>query len=172
MPTSTKENTLIFLSLLIIYLGIYTLTSSSSVAGSSSELRWAGFFSVTLGVFSLLTLLFGHADNGAVPAGTAGGRWGNIYLITAGVALVASAFFNYKLAISLPGGTLKTVVLGNIAAHVGLLLAYFSNFGASESRFNALRTGLGSSTTPVYTPLVPVTPGLGLTSPRLPMRAR
>jgi len=172
MPTSTKENTLIFLALLITYFGVYLLSQSSSAAGSSSEARWAGFFSVTLGIFSLLTLLFGHADNGAVPAGTQGGSWGNVYLVTAGVALAASAFFNYKLVLSLPTGTLKYVVYANIVAHVVLLLSYFMNFGAAESRFNAIRNGFTAAGTPVYTPGVPMTPGLGMTSPRLPVRAR
>jgi hypothetical protein len=175
MPTSTKENVLIFMALLITYFGVYLLAQSGSVGAQTTDARWAGFFSVTLGIFSLLTLLFGHTDSGAVPAGTSGGRWGNVYLITAGVALAASAFFNFKLFRSLPKGTLKYVVMANIAAHVVLLLSYFMNFGAAEQRLNAARGGLGLGTapTPVYTPLVaPVTPGLGMISPRLPVRAR
>lgn len=173
MSTSTKENTLIFLALLIIYFGSYLLSQSASLAGSTSDARWAGFFSVTLGVFSLLTLLFGHADNGAIPVGAYSGRGGNMYLITAGVALAASAFFNYKLVRSLPNGTLKYVVYANVAAHVILLLAYFVNFGTVEARFNAVKGGLGLNGTPTYAPLnTPMTPGMGMSSPRLPVRTR
>lgn len=170
MPTSTKENTLIFLALLITYFGVYLLAQSGTI-GQKSDARWAGFFSVTLGVFALLTLLFGHANTGAVPAGTPGGAWSNVYLVTAGAALAASAYFNYKLVRDLGDGTLKWVVYANIAAHVALLFSYFMNFGTVETRLASLRGNFVP--TPAYTPLVPQTPALGLGgSPRLPVRAR
>ena len=167
MPTSTKENTLIFLALLIIYFGVYLLSQSASLAGSTSDARWAGFFSVTLGVFALLTLLFGHSNGTVASVGTSSG---SVYLMTAGVALLASAFFNFKLFRSLEKNTMtRYVVLANVAAHVVLLLAYFMNFG-TEARLGAYR--FSNSNTPVYAPAVPSTPGLGMTSPRLPVRAR
>ena len=168
MASSTKENVLIFIALVITYLGIYLLTQANTLGVNSSDARWAGFFSVTLGVFVFLTLLFGHADNGAVPAGTPGGQWGNAYSIVAVAALVASAFFNFKVARQLPNGNLRYVVYGNIVAHVLLILAYFVNLDGATKRFQNLRFG----NSPNNTTYVPSTPAMGLTSPRLPVRAR
>lgn len=141
MATSGKENMLILLALVITYLGVYLLSVSGDlVAAEQSDARWAGIFSVTLGVFTLLTLLFGHASSGAVPVGTAGGDWGNIYLLVAGVALAVSAYYNFRLVRTVGDGMLRNVLWANIIAHVVLVFLYFSNFGASRPRFDGLRT--------------------------------
>lgn len=153
MPTTTKENTLLILALVIIYFGVYQLTQASDAGLAAKETRWAGLFSVTLGVATLLAIFLGRENLGT-------GIMDNLYLIIAGVSLGASAYYNYRVAKSATTGNLRYVVYGNLVAHVLLVITYFMNFGNVEQSL-----GLRRSPT-LATPAAP----LSLNSLRLPLR--
>jgi hypothetical protein len=170
MAVGTKEQSIIFLALVIIYLGIYTLRSADVPSGSSATALWAGFFSITLGVFALLTILFGPAQATIGSLVVAEKGYAGFFKLVAGVALLASAFFNFKLLRDgVQSDKMKWALYAQIGAHVLLVLAYFFDFNAARREIAGYRA------MPVVTPGTAGfgTPGgMGLTSPRLPVRAR
>lgn len=162
MAVSTKEQTLLLLALIVIYLGIYTMRSSRLPDGSSSDATWAGLFSITLGVFTILTVLFaqpGAMGLSSLGVATVGQRSTNMFSLIAAGALAASAFFNYKLVRAATDSTMRLALYAQIAAHLLIVLVFFVDFGRFESG------GIVRST-------VPVVPGYAARSPRMPMSTR
>jgi hypothetical protein len=178
MTVGTKEQVIIFIALVIIYLGIYTLRSSGvSNAGASTSL-WAGVFAITLGVFSLLTLLFApsQVDAGGIIVATASNH-ANIFLLISLVALIASVYFNYKLLSYTTTDQMNWVLYAQIAAHVLLVIAFFYDFNSKNNKIRETGTVVGTRNpfTNVVTPTASTilgTPSGFTTSPRLPVRAR
>lgn len=176
MTVGTKEQVIIFIALVIIYLGIYTLRSSGVDRAGDSTSLWAGVFAITLGVFSLLTLLFApsQVDAGGIIVSTVGNH-ANIFLLIALVALLASAYFNYKLLSQISSDQLKYVLYAQIVAHVVLVIAFFYDFNRSNSKVKQMGEVVGTRNpftnlvTPTATSMLGTPGGL---SPRLPLRAR
>lgn len=175
---TSKDQLLIFIALVIIYLGLYTLQSNNIPAGSRNDARWAGIFSVTLGIFVILST-FLRNPTGRSPPGF------GIFLIIALLALVASAFFNIRLARDASNGAFRYLIFAQIAAHVILLLVYLFELG-DRRRAEIFREGsyYGAATGhPVDAPganvpvrvneTIRVNETVRLTSPqRLPVRVR
>ena len=180
MSASNKEQIIIFLALVIIYLGVYTLSSSEVPGGSASDAQWAGFFSITLGVFALLTLMFARPGLGAVGTTIVAveSRHTGLFLLVAVVALLGSAFFNYKLlSKGVRGNGLKYALWAQLVALVLLVITYFFDFDRTGVHVVPQLTGLNRSPYLTGAPGTgalgtPLTTGFGLTSPRLPVRAR
>jgi len=149
---TARENALILLSLVIIYLGIYTLRTGEVKPAQSNDAQWAGIFAITLGVFTLISLIL--AEEGFSLAKVSQ-RSLNLPSLVAGVALLVSAFFYIKLLRSgLEGNTFKIVVWAQIIAHVLLLIAFFTNWDRFEMGSTLLpRTPRGSvvAPAPVFT---------------------
>lgn len=153
---TSKEQSIIFLALLIIYIGVYTLRAPTP-SEVASDAQWAGFFSITLGVFAILTVLMNQ--------GVVGANQMNVFSVVAAASFIVSAFFYYKLIRVADKGNFKYLLYLQVAAHVGLLAVYFVDFNNVEKRFGTYRS-------PSYVDGTVTHAGQFGVSPRVPVRAR
>jgi len=165
---STKDQTIILLALLIIYIGVYTLRSPDVPVARAADAQWAGFFSITLGVFALLTMLFGQSISSNLSGTFRSASGFNVFSIVALGSLLASAFFNFKLVRAVPkGSTLQYLLFAQIAAHVLLIFTYFFSINKVGDKADAFRAGTayGAGVASNGSTM------MGM-SPRVPVRAR
>lgn len=177
-----KDQAIIVLALVVIYIGIYTLRSNDVPDAHATDARWAGFFAVTFGVFSILTLLFKQPQVTGTGLVAKGSTSVNLFSLVALGSLLASAFFNFKLARAAAGGSLfQYLIYGQIVAHVLLLVIYVMGMNRERNQEEAFRSGslygagvaTGANTVlPNQVPVAATPSNFAAMSPRMPMRAR
>ena len=134
-----KENFLVFLAVIVLYLGVYTLKEAANVTVSASSTvsqddfkmnaTWAGLLGITFGLVSLLVILFAPANNPKFEF--------NNWTVIATVALLASAYYNYLVVKDIDKAanqTLNSMLYVQIVAHVAIVFVLYMDANNFESR--------------------------------------
>ena len=151
-----KETFLVFLAVLVLYLGVFTLKEAPNVTPSATATNvtpadfkmtatWAGLLGITFGLVSILVVLFAAGNNPKFEA--------NNWTVIALLVLLASAYYNYMTVKDLDKNanqTLNSLLYVQIIAHVAIVVVLYMDAGSFDSKgmtsgMNAALQAFGNS---------------------------
>lgn len=139
---SQKDQILLILNALVIYLGVYTLNRAPLASENDNNAKyWGGVLSITFGVLSIISLLMSCSHQGHLV--TIAGLNVNYFHAASLVAFLLSAYNNYIVANASTGND-KTYTWLNILLHLAVVVVFLF-FEPAKNRYDAYKSARGMS---------------------------
>lgn len=137
---SQKDQVLLILNAIIIFLGCQTLSRNKlSNTADDSYRYWSGIFSVSFGLLSVIALLLSCSGDAKLNS-KVGGLDMNYFHAGSLVAFLLSAYNNYKLA-ELSTGNDRAYTWLNIVLHLAVLAVFFL-FEKAERKYDEYKASV------------------------------